>query len=65
MFKRNKLSAIIALVAGLTVLPVNVMADDDDDSSDDDKKSFVLTGNVRSYLPIAPPSSTAIQRPAT
>ncbi len=45
MFKRNKLSAIIALVAGLTVLPVNVMADDDDDSSDDDKKSFVLTGN--------------------
>lgn len=41
MFKRNKLSAVIALVTGLTVLPGAVMADDDDD----DNKGFALTGN--------------------
>ena len=38
MFKRNKLSAVIALVIGLAVLPVTVIADND-------KKSFVLTSN--------------------
>jgi ABC-type molybdate transport system substrate-binding protein len=39
MFKRNKLSAVIALTTGMTMLPVAVMADNDDD------KGYVLQGN--------------------
>jgi len=42
MYKINKASAAIALVLGLAVLPLGVMADDSDD---DDNKGFVLTGN--------------------
>jgi ABC-type molybdate transport system substrate-binding protein len=42
MFQRKKLSVVIALVTGLTILPATVMADHDDD---DDKKPYVLQGN--------------------
>ena len=42
MYKRNKSSTAIALIMGLAVLPLGVMADDSDD---DDNKGFVLTGN--------------------
>jgi len=48
MFKRNKLSAVIALVMGLSILPTAVMADrdhHDDDDRDDDGKGYVLQGN--------------------
>ncbi len=53
MFKRNKLSAVIALVTGLSALPMTIMAGGghghghghDDDDDDNHKKSFVLTGN--------------------
>ena len=42
MFKRNKTSAVIALVTGLALLPATAMASSSDDDDDD---SFVLTGN--------------------
>ncbi len=44
MFKRNRLTTVLTLLAGLAVLPATVLADHDDDD-DDDKKGFVLTGN--------------------
>jgi ABC-type molybdate transport system substrate-binding protein len=45
MFKRNRLSAVVALTSGLTILPFNIAMAGHDDDDDGKNKGYVLTGD--------------------